>query len=61
MHNMWDSSLFIYKKGVHNVHNAYLLLYVDDIILTESSSQLLTHLIFIHNTKISMAGLVDLN
>ena len=35
-----DTSLFVYKEGP-NI--AYLLLYVDDIVLTASSSALLLH------------------
>ncbi|GJR69759.1 retrovirus-related pol polyprotein from transposon TNT 1-94 [Tanacetum coccineum] len=41
-HNHCDSSLFIYRQGYQVV---YLLLYVDDIILTASSATLLQHLI----------------
>ncbi|GJX15130.1 ribonuclease H-like domain-containing protein [Tanacetum coccineum] len=41
-HSKTDSSLFIYHRGVDT---AYLLLYVDDIILTASSSGLLQQLL----------------
>jgi hypothetical protein len=37
-----DSSLFVYKRGAHN---AYLLVYVDDIILTASTTSLLQHVV----------------
>jgi hypothetical protein len=37
-----DSSLFIYKSGAHV---AYLHMYVDDIILTASSTTLLRHVV----------------
>ena len=35
-----DTSLFVYRRGADTV---YLLLYVDDIILTVSSTELLQH------------------
>jgi hypothetical protein len=37
-----DSSLFVYKRGAHS---AYLLVYVDDIILTASTTSLLQHVV----------------
>ena len=39
---MSDTSLFIYRRGDET---AYLMLYVDDIVLTASSQQLLEHII----------------
>ncbi|KAL4588677.1 hypothetical protein LXL04_001570 [Taraxacum kok-saghyz] len=50
-HSKCDSSLFIYRQGSNMV---YLLLYVDDIVLTGSSSQLLTHIISLLSTEFSM-------
>nr|GEX50974.1 ribonuclease H-like domain-containing protein [Tanacetum cinerariifolium] len=41
-HSRCDSSLFIYRKGTDT---AYLLLYVDDIVLTASSESLLQQII----------------
>ena len=53
-----DSSLFIYRRGADM---AYLLLYVDDIILTTSSSTLLHSLIASLRTKFSMTDMGDLH
>ena len=49
--------VFLFYLG----HIAYFLLYVDDIDLTGSSSQILTHLISILSTEFSMADLGDLH
>ncbi|GJY45974.1 ribonuclease H-like domain-containing protein [Tanacetum coccineum] len=57
-HNRTDSSLFIYHQGSET---AYLLLYVDDIILTSSSSTLLQHLISSLHSEFSMTDLGPLN
>ncbi|KAI3780426.1 hypothetical protein L2E82_10407 [Cichorium intybus] len=53
-----DSSLFIYR---HGTHMAYLLLNVDDIVLTGSSTQLLTRIISLLSTEFSMSDLGDLH
>ncbi|KAK1415156.1 hypothetical protein QVD17_30928 [Tagetes erecta] len=53
-----DTSLFIYKKGTHM---AYLLLYVDDIILTASSSDLLQQIIKSLSAEFAMKDLGNLN
>ncbi|GJT55896.1 ribonuclease H-like domain-containing protein [Tanacetum coccineum] len=57
-HSRTDSSLFIYHQGSET---AYLLLYVDDIILTSSSSTLLQHLISSLHSEFSMTDLGPLN
>ncbi|GJR74735.1 ribonuclease H-like domain-containing protein [Tanacetum coccineum] len=57
-HSRTDSSLFIYHRGSET---AYLLLYVDDIILTASSSTLLQHLISSLNSEFVMTDLGLLN
>ncbi|GJY59373.1 ribonuclease H-like domain-containing protein [Tanacetum coccineum] len=57
-HNKTDSSLFIFHKGPDT---AYLLLYVDDIILTASSTGLLQHIISSLHNKFSMTDLRPLN
>ncbi|XP_023733855.1 uncharacterized mitochondrial protein AtMg00810-like [Lactuca sativa] len=51
VHSRYDSSLFIYRQGSHT---AYLLLYVDDIVLTASSTHTLSR-------EFSMTDLGDLN
>lgn len=53
-----DHSLFIYKK---DSHLAYLLLYVDDIILTTSSDALRQSIISLLNSKFAMKDLRRLN
>ncbi|KAJ0435796.1 putative RNA-directed DNA polymerase [Helianthus annuus] len=53
-----DSSLFIYKKGDQM---AYLLLYVDDIILTASSASLLKSIINSLSTEFKMTDLGPLH
>ncbi|GJU10100.1 ribonuclease H-like domain-containing protein [Tanacetum coccineum] len=57
-HSRTDSSIFIYHQGSET---AYLLLYVDDIILTASSSTLLQHLISSLHSEFSMTDLGPLN
>ncbi|GJV40222.1 ribonuclease H-like domain-containing protein [Tanacetum coccineum] len=57
-HSRCDSSLFIYKSGT-NV--AYLLLYVDDIILTASSTALLQYVVASLHQEFSMIDLGPLN
>ena len=49
-----DSSLFVYHK---NSQTAYLLLYVDDIILTASSQPFLDHIISLLSAEFSMTDL----
>ena len=53
-----DPSLLIYKTTSHTV---YLLVYVDDIIITGSSDQLIQHLTSQLNSKFSLKqlGLLD--
>jgi hypothetical protein len=53
-----DTSLFIYKEGADF---AYLLLYVDDIILTTSSTRLLRHLTELLHSEFAMTDLGDLH
>jgi hypothetical protein len=53
-----DTSLFIYKDG-DNV--AYLLLYVDDIMLTASSTSLLQHITARLHSEFAMTDLGDLH
>lgn len=53
-----DTSLFIYKDG-DNV--AYLLLYVDDILLTASSTSLLQHITARQHSEFAMTDLGDLH
>ncbi|GJS23513.1 ribonuclease H-like domain-containing protein [Tanacetum coccineum] len=53
-----DSSLFIYK---HEPDTAYLLLYVDDIVLTASSQPLLQRIIASLHQEFSMTNLGSLN
>lgn len=53
-----DSSLFIFRSSEHT---AYLLLYVDDIILTASSSSFLKHIISSLNREFSMTDLGPLH
>ena len=50
-----DTSLFIYRRGDET---AYLLLYVDDIVLTASSHQLLQSVISFLQQEFSMKDLV---
>lgn len=53
-----DSSLFIFKS---DAHTAYLLLYVDDIVLTASSSSFLEHVISSLRTEFCMTDLGHLH
>ena len=53
-----DSSFFIYRRGADM---AYLLLYVDEIILTASSSTLLHSLIASLRTEFNMSDMGDLH
>ncbi|GJV95719.1 ribonuclease H-like domain-containing protein [Tanacetum coccineum] len=57
-HSRCDSSLFIYRQGSQV---AYLLLYVDDIILTASSTELLQQLIDSLHCEFDMTDLGALN
>ncbi|GKE17616.1 ribonuclease H-like domain-containing protein [Tanacetum coccineum] len=56
--NKTDSSLFIFHKGPDT---AYLLLYVDDIILTASSTSLLQCIISLLHAEFAMTDLGPLN
>ena len=53
-----DNSLFIYKKGLEM---AYILLYVDDIILTASSVALRKSIMLLLNSKFAMKDLGPLS
>ncbi|GKB43363.1 ribonuclease H-like domain-containing protein [Tanacetum coccineum] len=57
-HSRCDSSLFIYRQGADT---AYLLLYVDDIVLTASSFNLLHQIITSLYAEFSMTDLGSLN
>ncbi|GKC32868.1 ribonuclease H-like domain-containing protein [Tanacetum coccineum] len=57
-HSRCNSSLFIYRQGSQVV---YLLLYMDDIILTASSTTLLQHLIDSLHREFDMTDLAVLN
>ncbi|GJZ41101.1 ribonuclease H-like domain-containing protein [Tanacetum coccineum] len=57
-HSKTDSSLFIFH---HGTDIDYLLLYVDDIILTESSTTILHQIISSLHTEFSMTDLGSLN
>ncbi|GKA59344.1 ribonuclease H-like domain-containing protein [Tanacetum coccineum] len=57
-HSRCDSSLFIYRQGTDN---AYLLFYVDDIILAASSKSLLQHIIRSLHQEFAMTDLGSLN
>ncbi|GJW43304.1 ribonuclease H-like domain-containing protein [Tanacetum coccineum] len=57
-HSKTDSSLFIFHKGPDT---AYLLLYVDDIILTASSTSLLQRIISSLHAEFAMINLCPLN
>ncbi|GJR40594.1 ribonuclease H-like domain-containing protein [Tanacetum coccineum] len=57
-HSKTDSSLFIFHKGPDT---AYLLLYVDDIILTASSTSLMQRIISSLHAEFSMTDLGPLN
>ncbi|GJS61942.1 ribonuclease H-like domain-containing protein [Tanacetum coccineum] len=57
-HSRCDSSLFIYR---HGAHTAYLLLYVDDIVLTASSEILLQRIIASLHQEFSITDLGSLN
>ncbi|GJR95985.1 ribonuclease H-like domain-containing protein [Tanacetum coccineum] len=58
LHSRCDSSLFIYRQGSDT---AYLLLYVDDIVLTASSTALLQRIIASLHAEFSMTDLGPLN
>ncbi|GJX89987.1 ribonuclease H-like domain-containing protein [Tanacetum coccineum] len=58
LQNKTDSSLFIFHKGPDT---AYLLLYVDDIILTASSTSLLQRVISLLHAEFAMTDLDPLN
>jgi len=53
-----DSSLFVYKDGSNT---AYLLLYVDDIVLTASSPALLHHIMERLHSEFAMTDLEELH
>ncbi|XP_023771823.1 uncharacterized protein LOC111920481 [Lactuca sativa] len=55
---MCDSSLFIYSQVSHK---AYLLLYMDDIILTGTSTPLLAHITSLLSVEFAMKDLGDLH
>ncbi|GKA43502.1 ribonuclease H-like domain-containing protein [Tanacetum coccineum] len=57
-HSKTDSSLFIFHK---EPDTAYLLLYVDDIILTASFTSLLQHIISLLHAEFAMTDLGPLN
>ncbi|GKE19022.1 ribonuclease H-like domain-containing protein [Tanacetum coccineum] len=57
-HSKTDSSLFIFHKGPDT---AYLILYVDDIILTTSSTSLLQRIISSLHAEFAMTDLGPLN
>nr|GEX49969.1 ribonuclease H-like domain-containing protein [Tanacetum cinerariifolium] len=57
-HSMIDSSLFVYQQGTNTT---YLLLYVDDIILTASSTSLLQKIISSLYGEFSMTDLGPFN
>ncbi|GJX08958.1 ribonuclease H-like domain-containing protein [Tanacetum coccineum] len=57
-HSKTDSSLFIFHKGPNTT---YLLLYVDDIILTASSTSILQRIISSLHVEFSMTDLGPLN
>ncbi|GJV63652.1 ribonuclease H-like domain-containing protein [Tanacetum coccineum] len=57
-HSRGDSSLFIYRQGIDT---DYLLLYVDDIVLTAFSEHLLQQLIHSLHQEFSMTDLGSLN
>ncbi|GJW91563.1 ribonuclease H-like domain-containing protein [Tanacetum coccineum] len=57
-HSKTDSSFFIFHKGQDT---AYLLLYVDDIILTTSSTSLLQCIISLLHVEFAMTNLGPLN
>ncbi|GKD59409.1 ribonuclease H-like domain-containing protein [Tanacetum coccineum] len=57
-HSKTDTSLFVYHRGSDV---AYLLLYVDDIILTASSTALLQRIITLLHSEFAMTDLGSLN
>ncbi|GKA00302.1 ribonuclease H-like domain-containing protein [Tanacetum coccineum] len=57
-HSKTDSSLFIFYKGPDTT---YLLLYVDDIILTASSTSLMQRINFLLHAEFAMTDLGPLN
>ncbi|GJW18666.1 ribonuclease H-like domain-containing protein, partial [Tanacetum coccineum] len=58
IHSCCDSSLFIYRQGIET---AYLLLYVDHIVLTASFETLLQRIIASLHQEFSMSDLGSLN
>nr|GFA06200.1 ribonuclease H-like domain-containing protein [Tanacetum cinerariifolium] len=56
-HSRRDSSLFIYRQGTDTT---YLLLYVDDIVLTASSESLLQQIIRSLHQEFAMTDLVEI-
>ena len=58
-HSKSDHSLFIYKTGINDV--AYILLYVDDIILTVSYDRLRKHIMSLLVTEFAMKDLGPLS
>ncbi|GKE66444.1 ribonuclease H-like domain-containing protein, partial [Tanacetum coccineum] len=57
-HSKTDTSLFVFNRGSDI---AYLLLYVDDIVLTTSSAALLQHIITSLHSEFAMTDLGSLN
>ncbi|GJY63509.1 putative reverse transcriptase domain-containing protein [Tanacetum coccineum] len=57
-HSKTDTSLFVFH---HGSDTAYLLLYVDDIVLTASSAALLQHIITLLHSEFAMTNLGSLN
>ncbi|GJS63577.1 ribonuclease H-like domain-containing protein [Tanacetum coccineum] len=57
-HSKTDASLFVYRQGSDI---AYLLLYVDDIVLTASSATLLQRIITLLHSEFAMTDLGSLN
>ncbi|GJT49335.1 ribonuclease H-like domain-containing protein [Tanacetum coccineum] len=57
-HSKTDASLFVYRQGSDI---AYLLLYVDDIVLTASSATLLQRIITLLHSEFTMTDLGSLN
>ncbi|GKA65753.1 ribonuclease H-like domain-containing protein [Tanacetum coccineum] len=57
-HSKTDASLFVYRQGSDI---AYLLLYVDDIVLTASSATLLHRIITLLHSEFAMTDLGSLN
>ncbi|CAH9119052.1 unnamed protein product [Cuscuta europaea] len=53
-----DSSMFIYRRGSHRI---YILLYVDDILITGSSSSLVQSIIWLLSQTFAMKDLGDIH